>query len=109
MSANLGRFATKFIVAVGIFTPAVTVAGEAAGEGLPSEEIRTLRDLPNLASSANVNRSDTQLKRLVQQAMDYSPAIREARFTADAAQQDINAAKGGRLPQISISSAGTTY
>jgi len=109
VNANLGRYAIGFIAAVGIFTPAVTVAGEAAGEALPSEEIRSLRDLPNLASSVNVNRSDTQLKRLVQQAMDYSPAMREARYTADAAQQDINAAKGGRLPQVSISSAGTTY
>ena len=112
MSVKLGICAIRFIAAFVLLSSAVaevTAAGETTGEALASEEIRTLRDLPNLANPTNVIRSDAQIKRLVQQAMDYSPAIREARYTADAAQQDINAAKGQRLPQVSISSSATTY
>lgn len=109
MSVNLARYVIGFAGLVVLFTSAVAIAGEAAGEALPSEEIRILRDLQNLANSANVTRSDVQLKHLVQQALVYSPAMREARYTADAAKQDINAAKGGRLPQVSISTASTTY
>ena len=109
MSVNLVRHAFGFVAAIGIFTSPVVVADEAAGEALPAEEISLLRDLSTLASPNNVIRSEAQLKRLVQQALEYSPAIREARYTADAAQQDINAAKGQRLPQISISSSATNY
>ncbi len=112
MSVKLGKCANRFIAAIVLLSSAVTevtVAGETTGEALASEEIRTLRDLPNLANPTNVIRSDAQIKRLVQQALDYSPAIREARYTSDAAQQDITAAKGQRLPQVSISSGATTY
>ena len=112
MSVKLGICAIRFIAAFVLLSSAVTevtAAGETTGEALASEEIRTLRDLPNLANPTNVIRSDAQIKRLVQQALDYSPAIREARYTADAAQQDITAAKGQRLPQVSISSGATTY
>ena len=109
MNDKLGKCAIGIIAAIELLTSAVSVSGQTVSEALPSEEIRTLRELPKLANNANINRSDTQLKRLVRHALDYGPSIREARYIADAAQQEINAAKGARLPQVSISSGVTTY
>jgi len=109
VSVKLGKCAVGIIAAIELLTSAVALSGEPVGEALPSDEIRTLRDLPKLAKIADINRSDTQLKRLVQHALDYSPSIREASYTKDAAQQEINTAKGARLPQVNISSGVTTY
>lgn len=109
MSAKISRCIFVVFAVTGLFVSATALGGEAEGEALAAEEIRVLRDLPNLASVSNIKRSGTQLRELVRQALAYSPAMREARYTAEAAQQEINAAKGGRLPQVSISSASTTY
>jgi adhesin transport system outer membrane protein len=78
-------------------------------EALPVEEIRTLRNLENLADTNNVKQSDAQVKKLVRHSLEYSPALREASYVAGAARQEINAAKGSRLPQVTINSGTTTY
>lgn len=109
MSDKIVRCAIVIIAVAGISNSADTFAGESANDALASEEIRTLRNLQNLSNSDNVKQSDVRLQQLVRQALDNSPALREAQFIADAAQQDINAAKGERLPRINLTSSLTAY
>lgn len=109
MSDKIVRCAIVIIAVAGISNSADTFAGESANDALASEEIRTLRNLQNLSNSDNVKQSDVRLQQLVRQALDNSPALREAQFIADAAQQDINAAKGERLPRINLTSSLTAF
>jgi len=109
VSDKIVRCAIVIIAVAGISNSADTFAGESANDALASEEIRTLRNLQNLSNSDNVKQSDVRLQQLVRQALDNSPALREAQFIADAAQQDINAAKGERLPRINLTSSLTAF
>ena len=45
--------------------------------------------------------------RLVRQAISQSPSVREARLAADAALQDVDYARAGKLPQLSVGAKST--
>lgn len=109
MSARLNILAIAWVVAAGTVCSAMTGALAAEKEALPADEIRLLRSLQNLGSDESTKRSELQLRQLVKRALEFSPAMREARYTTDAAQQDINAAKGARSPQVNLTSGATTY
>ena len=51
--------------------------------------------------------SELQLSKLVRHAREFSPLLREARYAVGAAEQDISAAKGARLPQVSVSTSSS--
>ena len=74
---------------------------ESITDEMPSTELKVLRDFSNLAQSERVIASQRQLQNLIQTALDNSPVMREARFNIDAANEDIVAARGARLPQVS--------
>lgn len=107
MSAKLNGCLLLWVAVLASLCPVTLLAVESEGEALNAEEIRSLRDLPNLAKPENVQRSNVQLRKLINQALEYSPALRDARYSADAAQQDLNAAKGARLPEVKISGVNT--
>jgi adhesin transport system outer membrane protein len=109
VSARLNSLAITWVAAAGIVCSVMTSAAAADKEALPADEIRALRSLQNLGSDESTKRSDLQLRQLVKRALEFSPAIREARYSTDAAQQDINAAKGARSPQVTLTSGATTY
>ena len=69
-------------------------------EQITSEESQQLRDLNKLKSETSRADAKAQTVRLVKQALTYSPIIREANFAATASGQDIAAARGARLPQV---------
>jgi len=107
VSAKLNGPVLLLVFAVASLSPVTLLAGDVEGEALSAEEIRSLRDLKNLANPENVQQSNIQLRKLVNQALEYSPALRDARYSSDAAQQDINAAKGARMPDVKISAFQT--
>ncbi|MCE2870844.1 MAG: TolC family protein [Oxalobacteraceae bacterium] len=109
MSARLNPFALQWIFAIGLVFLVMTTAVATDNEALPADEIRLLRSLQNLGSDESTRRAELQLRQLVKRALEFSPAMREARYTTDAARQDINAAKGARSPQVNLTSGATTY
>ena len=109
MSARLNPFALQWIFATGLAFLVMTTAVATDNEALPADEIRLLRSLQNLGSEESAKRAELQLRQLVKRALEFSPAMREARYTTDAARQDINAAKGARSPQVNLTSGATTY
>ena len=74
---------------------------ESIPDEMPRTELKVLREFSNLAQSERVIASQRQLQNLIQTALDNSPVMREARFNIDAANEDIVAARGARLPQVS--------
>ena len=76
---------------------------------LPATELETLRNLHELNSEEKIQYSAFQLRKLLKTAREFSPALREGKYAVEAAEQDVNAAKGARLPQVTISGASTTY
>jgi len=109
VSARLNPFALQWIFAIGLVFLVMTTAVATDNEALPADEIRLLRSLQNLGSDESTRRAELQLRQLVKRALEFSPAMREARYTTDAARQDINAAKGARSPQVNLTSGATTY
>jgi adhesin transport system outer membrane protein len=105
----LNPFALQWIFATGLVFLVMTTAAATDNEALPEDEIRLLRSLQNLGSDESAKRAELQLRQLVKRALEFSPAMREARYTTDAARQDINAAKGARSPQVNLTSGATTY
>ena len=75
--------------------------GESIPDEMPRSELKVLRDFAHLAQSERVVVSQRQLQNLIQTALDNSPVMKEARFNIDAANEDIVAARGARLPQLS--------
>ncbi len=80
----------------------LTSAAAVAGDGISLEESKRLRNFGALFSSENLELSKLKLRNLIRVAEEYSPALREGDFTALAAGQDIEAAKGARLPQVTL-------
>jgi outer membrane protein, adhesin transport system len=67
---------------------------------LSSDELRVLRDFTALSDKDYIKVSDANLKKMVRIAIENSPLVREGKFNLLAANEDINAAKGSRYPQI---------
>lgn len=76
-------------------------------EPLAAEDIQTLRSLPVQQSPEKILRSKAQVSSLVRQAHAYSPLLREVGYAVDAAEQDINVAKGARAPQVTVRGSST--
>ena len=90
--------ASALFVLIGISSAAHS---ESIPDEMPRTELKVLREFSNLAQSERVIASQRQLQNLIQTALDNSPVMREARFNIDAANEDIVAARGARLPQVS--------
>jgi adhesin transport system outer membrane protein len=76
-------------------------------EALTLEEVATLRNVAALQSPQNQISSDARIRLLVKQAHEFSPALRELDAVIEAAEQDINVAKGARSPQITVRGSST--
>lgn len=81
---------------------ATATAQHAMVEGITADESKRLRNFAMLATPANVELSILKLRQLVRMAEDYSPARREGTYNIIAASQDIEAAKGARMPQVTV-------
>lgn len=75
---------------------------------LTTSEIQTLRDVQKLESAEKNKFSISQLRKLLQRAHEFSPLLREGKYAVEAAEQDVNAAKGARFPQVTMVAASTT-
>ena len=88
------------------------ISSAAHSDSIPDEmsrtELNVLRDFAHLAQGERVAVSYRRLQNLIQMALDNSPVLKEARFNIDAANEDIVAARGARLPQVSAT-AQTRY
>lgn len=82
-----------------------TYAQSGAIQPLSSDEIQTLRNIAALKSVEKVLQSEAQVRLLVKQAQTFSPLLRELEYAVDAAGQDINVAKGARMPRLTVSGA----
>ena len=81
-------------------TPAATFA----------ESDAALAGLMDLSLQENADRAQqarVRAARLVRQAISQSPSVREARLAADAALQEVDYARAGRLPQVSVGAKST--
>lgn len=65
-----------------------------------ADELKILRDFNALSDKEYIKASDAQLKKMVRLAIENSPLVREGKLNILAANEDINAAKGSRYPQI---------
>jgi len=83
----------------------VTYAQSGTNQPLSSDDIQTLRNIAVLKSVEKVLQSEAQVRSLVRQAHTFSPALRELDYAVDAAEQDINVAKGARMPRVTASGA----
>lgn len=81
---------------------AKAAAQHAMVEGITSDESRRLRNFAALPTPANIELSTLKLRQLIRMAEDYSPARREGTYNVIAASQDIEAAKGALLPQVTL-------
>ena len=61
-----------------------------------------LQDNPERARQASL-----RAVRLVRQAISQSPSVRESRLAADAALQEVDYARAGKLPQVSVGAKST--
>jgi adhesin transport system outer membrane protein len=82
-------------------------AGETVVTALQADEVNLLRDLAKPPRPEHILRSDAQVRLLVKQAHAYSPLLRELDYSIDAAEQDINVARGARSPQITLRGSST--
>ena len=112
MSASRKGLASQWIavvvVVLAINSSPQTVNAQSSAIGpLNPEDIQTLRNLPGLQSSENLLRSETQVRSLIRQAHTFSPLLRELNYAVDAAEQDINVARGAKAPQVTVRGSST--
>ncbi len=69
---------------------------------LDENTFAALQNLSGLKSADNVHISRAQIYKLLKAAEDFSPAMRETNFAVAAANNDIDAAKGARQPQLTL-------
>ncbi len=79
------------------------VQARALDAALPPEFVAELMDFPGLTHASKLAASKAQVAKLVDLAIANSPLVREAGLITQSSLQDIQAAKGGRLPQVSVS------
>ncbi len=97
------RLKPVLLLTVFLTLPASYAAAQQGSvEGITAEESLRLRNFGGLSSPANVGLSKLRHKHLLDAATDYSPTIREGEFTALAAGQDVDAAKGAKMPQVTL-------
>lgn len=112
MSASRKGLAWRWIavvvaaLAAGGITHTANAQSPAIGP-LNPEDVQTLRNLLSLQSEANLRRSEAQVQLLIRQAHAFSPALRELSYAVDAAEQDINVAKGAKAPQVTFRGSST--
>jgi len=104
--ARLAAIAIAIAIALQAMSPNIR-AQNVNVEGLAAEDVQTLRNMTALQSPEKILRSDAQINLLVKQAHAYSPLLRELGYAVDAAEQDINVAKGARSPQITLRGSST--
>jgi adhesin transport system outer membrane protein len=88
------------LVAIGLVMSISASAQEGDNERLPAEVLSRLRAYPVLSAEEKLSSSQTRAQVLIRKALDLSPSVQEAKFALDAAEQDIQAAKGSRQPQV---------
>lgn len=97
----------KFVLALALtathfISVTAALAQQIEVDGIDQEESKRLRNFAGLATSGNVSLSAKKIRQLIRAAQDYSPAIRESNYNVAAAAQDVEAAKGARLPQVTL-------
>ena len=102
MNAKLKLQPTLLASLVSMAALVMGTAGHAeiSNNQFSAEELRVLRDFNALSEKERIKASDVQLKKMVRIAIENSPLVREAKLNIIAANEDINAAKGSRYPQI---------
>lgn len=80
--------------------PIITLAQENPEERLSTETLNLLRNFSALNVADKTDNARLQTQALIKKALAISPAVQEARYVLDATEQDIQAAKGSRLPQV---------
>ncbi len=109
MNAKKLQHLIRLIVMIGTCTTQITFAGDLEPEPLEKEEVSELRYLSSLNDLDKLPNSEKPLNMVIKKALEMSPTLKEASFAVDAAEQEIQAAKGARYPQISISSNSSKY
>lgn len=71
-------------------------------DGISLEESQRLRNFKALTTSEGIDLSNLKLRNLLRAAETYSPALREGDYSVLAAGEDVAAAKGARLPQVTL-------
>lgn len=111
MSASRKGLASQWIAVVVVLAingiPQTVSAQTPAIGPLNTEDIQTLRNLPSLQGPENLIRSEAQVRSLIRHANAFSPLLRELNYAVDAAEQDINVAKGARAPQVTVRGSST--
>lgn len=77
-------------------------AQESAQSAISIAESQRLRNFTELTSLENIKQSEKRVNELIKAALDYSPAVRESYYNDLAAVQDVEAAKGLRMPQVIV-------
>lgn len=69
---------------------------------LGEESVERIANFKALSDPENIAQSQRKILQLLDVAQSFSPLLRETEFTAAAAGRDIDAAKGARLPQVTL-------
>jgi adhesin transport system outer membrane protein len=99
---------SKLFIAVSIVTILLPVAPSFAGQELADDaaldraEYQSLKRYSQLDSADKVAESNLRVQQVVQTALTFSPATREIMAGAQAAGLDVLAAKGAKLPQVTL-------
>jgi outer membrane protein, adhesin transport system len=88
------------MLSLALFTMDSATYAQNSTNAFSSDELRVLRDFTALSDKDYIKVSDANLKKMVRIAIENSPLVREGKFNLLAANEDINAAKGARYPQI---------
>lgn len=100
MNAKLQPKIIAAMLSIALLTMNNAAHAQNSTNALSSDELRVLRDFTALSDKDYIKVSDANLKKMVRIAIENSPLVREGKFNLLAANEDINAAKGSRYPQI---------
>lgn len=100
MNAKMKPKLIAAMLSMAILPVEMSAYAQNPGNGFSADELRVLRDFTALNDKDRIKASDAQLKKMVRLAIENSPLVREAKLNIIAANEDINAAKGSRYPQI---------
>ena len=100
MNAKLQPKIIAAMLSLALFTMDSATYAQNSTNAFSSDELRVLRDFTALSDKDYIKVSDANLKKMVRIAIENSPLVREGKFNLLAANEDINAAKGARYPQI---------
>lgn len=83
-------------------TPSSAPPALDVGDGISLEESQRLRNFASLTNPENVDLSRLKIRNVIRLAEDYSPALREGVFNALAAGLEVDAARGAKMPQVTV-------